>query len=146
MSASANKFLVRRFIEEVVNTGDVSRVREFIAPNYVNHYEQSGKLNGVEGMVGHVRDVRGTYPDLHVTVQQQVAEGDWVATRVIIRGTHRGRWLGLTPTGRPLEIVGMNLDRVVDGRMVEHWGVANTLEALIAIGALQFREPDPGTT
>jgi predicted ester cyclase len=89
-------------------------------------------------MRAHVLGVRQTYPDLHITVEQQVAEGDWVATRITARGTHLGWWLGIEPTGQQVAITGVDLDRVVGGRIVEHGGAATMLEALLSIGAVQL--------
>jgi predicted ester cyclase len=94
--------------------------------------------------VPHVLGVRQTYPDLHVTVEQQIAEGDWVATRVTARGTHLGAWLGMRPTGKPVRITGVNLDRVVGGLIVEHGGAANVLETLLSIGAVRPVGDEPG--
>ena len=133
----ANKALVRRFIEEVVNTGDVSRIGDFISPECV---ETDGKIrvvSGVAGMADHIRGVRTTYPDLRLTIQRQVAEGEWVATQVVATGTHSGEWLGMTPTGRVLVMVAVNLDRVVSGKLVEHGGAASMLEPLMEAGALR---------
>jgi len=137
MSLSANKLLVRRFIEDVVSTGEVDAMADFVSADCV---ETDGKVrivSGVEGMQEHVRGVRRTFPDLHVTVERQIAEGEWVVTQVTARGTHRGEWLGNRPTGRPVVITGVNVDRVVDGRIVEHGGAANMLDALLEIGAVR---------
>src|SRR5262249_32928684 len=135
MSLEDNKALVRRYLEEVVNTGNVDRLAEVISPDYVDRNDQG---RGGEGATPHVPGVRQTYPDLHVTVGQQVAEGEWVVTRVTGRGTHLGAWLGLAPTGKAVEISGVNIDRVVDGRIVEHGGVADLLGPLLAMGAIQW--------
>ena len=121
------KSLVRRYIEEVVNTGNLERVAEFIT------------AADVEGAKKHLRAVRTTYPDLHVTVVAQIAEDDLVATRIVARGTHLGAFWGIEPTNKPICIEGVNIDRIKDGKIVEHWGAANTLEALAGIGALPFR-------
>ena len=75
-------------------------------------------------------------------VEQQIAEGDWVATRITARGVHTGAWMDMRPTGLPVEITGVNLDRVVDGRIVEHGGAANMLEALLGIGAVRIVSTD----
>ena len=119
-----SKLLVRRFIETVVNTGDLDRVTEFVAAAIAEETRR------------HLEAVRSTYPDLCVVVGIQVAEGDTVATRVTARATHSGAYLGLKPTNKTIVIEGVNLDRISDGKIVEHWGAANTLEALVAIGAL----------
>lgn len=69
-------------------------------------------------------------------MKSQIAEGDVVVTRVTARGTHSGEFRDIPPTNKMIVIEGVNIDRIADGRIVEHWGAANTLEALHAIGAL----------
>jgi predicted ester cyclase len=137
VSTSENKLVVRRYLEEVVNTGDVDRIAEFVAPEYVDTHDTSGQSSGIDGARRHVQAVRETYPDLHLTVEQQIAEGEWVVTRFTARGTHLGNWLGIKPTGKRVEITGVNVDRVVGGRIVEHGGAANVLGPLLAIGAVR---------
>ena len=144
MSTEANKRLVRRYYEEIVSTGDVGRLAEFIGPGYVEVYNNVVHPVGLEGAKQHVLGVRGTYPDLHLTVEHQIAEGEWVATRVTARGTHTGVWMGIRPTGRLVEMTAVNIDRVVDGRIVEHGGAANLLEPLLEIGAVRVADPIEG--
>ncbi len=140
----ANKRVARRFIEEVLNTGDVSRLAEFVSPDFRESADPSGRAAGVEGMREHVLGVRRVYQDLHLTVEQQLAEGEWVATRITARGVHKGEWLGIRPTGKPVEFTGVNLDRIVAGRIVEHGGAANMFEGLLALGAIRVvGEADP---
>jgi predicted ester cyclase len=136
MSTEENKLLVRRYLEEVVNTGDVGRLMEFIAPDYVEVYRNARYPVGIEGARQHVLGVRQTYPDLHVEIELQIAEADWVVTQITARGTHKGTWLGMKPTGKVLEFTGVNLDKVVDGRIVEHGGAANLLEPFLEAGAI----------
>jgi predicted ester cyclase len=137
MAIEENKLVVRRYIEEVVNTGDVSRIADFIAPDYIETLDKTGECGGLEGARNHVIGVRETYPDLHLTIERQIGEGDWVVTCITARGTHSGSWMGMKPTGKRLEITGVNVDRVVGGRIVEHGGAANLLEPLLEIGAVQ---------
>lgn len=138
MSTEYNKQVIRRYIAEVVNTGNVAALADFVASDYVEVYNNARHPVGLEGARQHIVGVRETYPDLCLTVEQQVAEGEWVVTRVTARGTHRGgAWLGMTPTGKAVEITAVNIDRIVNGRIVEHGGAANLLEPLIAIGAIQ---------
>jgi predicted ester cyclase len=121
---TANKLLIRRYLQEVVNTGDVERVAEFVAPEDIETAKQ------------HLRGVRATYPDLHVSVVCQLAKGDLVASRVIGPATHQGAWCGIEPTNKPIVIDAVDIDRVVNGKIVDHWGVANDFEALFKLGAL----------
>ncbi len=136
MSTAANKLLVCCYVEEVVNTGNVDDLARFLSPDYIDAHDKTGQSNGLEGAKRHLLGVRQTYPDLHVTVEQQIAEGEWVVSRITARGTHRGTWLGMKATGQKVEITAVNIDRVVDGRIVEHGGAANLLEPLLAIGAI----------
>lgn len=137
VDVDSGKRLVRRFYEEVVGTGDVDRVPEFVAEECVETDGLTRVESGIDGMREHVRGVRAVYPDLRITVDRQIAEGEWVATLITARGTHRGSWLGMKPTGRPLVFTGVNVDRVVGGRIVEHGGAANMLLPFLEAGAIR---------
>lgn len=136
VSSDENKELLRCYYEDVVSTGAVDDVPGFVSPDYVEVHDNTRHAIGVEGAKAHIRGVRHTYPDLRLTVEQQIAEGEWVATRVTMRGTHRGEWLGIKPTGQRIEVAAVNIDRVVDGRIVEHGGAANLLGPLLDTGAV----------
>jgi predicted ester cyclase len=135
MSEANNKLLARRLLEEVVNTGDVHRLAEFVAPDYV---ERHADVAGIEGARQHILTFHRCYPDLHVTVEGQVAEDDIVVTWFTMRGTHWGEWGGIKPTNKVLTLRGVNVQKFRDGRIVEQWGGANTLEALLEIGAIRL--------
>jgi len=137
MPRDENKLLVRRFYEEVVNTGNVDLTERFIAPAYVEVLDGKRHIIGVEGAKAHILGVRQTYPDLHIEIERQIAEGEWVVTCITARGTHKGSWLGIEPTGKPVAFTGVNVDRVVGGRIVEHGGAANMLGPLLEIGAVK---------
>jgi len=137
----ANKRVVRHYIRQVVNTGNVDRIERFIAPDYIEVYHNTEHALGVDGAREHVLSVRKTYPDLHVTIHQQIAEGEWVVTRITARGTHKGTWLGIGPTEKRIEYTAVNVDRVIDGRIVEHGGAANMLGPLLEAGAIRASEP-----
>ena len=138
-----NKLVVRRFYE-AFNTSDVSKLAEFISPDYTEVHNNTKHTIGLAGAREHILGVRKTYPDLHLTIEQQIAEGEWVVTRVTARGTHEGVWLGMKPTGKRVEITAVNIDRVVDGRIVEHGGAANLLEAFLEIGSIRVADPVDG--
>ena len=141
MSAEKNKTIVRRFIEEVVNTGKLDAIEAFISEEYAE--AQDGEIHavGIEGAKAHIRGVRQTYPDLYLSIERQIAEGEWVATCITARGTHQGSWLGIKPTGKPVAFTGVNIDRVIGGRIVEHGGAANMLGPLLEIGAVKVVGP-----
>ena len=120
-----NKRVVRSFYEEVVNRGEVGKLADFVAPSLLQQ------------MKAHLLAVRSTYPDLTLEVGRQIAEGEWVVTCVLARGTHLGSWLGLDPSGKTVQIAGVNVDRLENGLIVEHGGAANTLDALLESGILE---------
>jgi predicted ester cyclase len=136
-----NKDLVRRYYEEVVNTGNLANLERFISPDYVEVYEGVRHPIGLEGARSHIAGGRATYPDIYLTIEQQIAEGEWVVTRLTARGTHRGEWMGIKPTGKAVEITVVNIDRVVDGRIVEHGGAADLLGPFLKIGAIKAVSP-----
>ncbi len=137
MASDDPKEVVRRYLEEVVSTGDLSRIEELVAPGYEEVHDGRRYPIGLAGAREHVLGVRRTYPDLVVTVERQIAEGEWVASVVTVRGTHRGEWAGIRPTNTTLVFTGVNVDRVVDGRIVEHGGAANMLGPLLEAGAVR---------
>lgn len=137
MSVEDNKSLVRRFYEEIVNTGNVDFLERFISPDYTEIIDGKQEIKRIEGARAHIIGVRQTYTDLHLTIEQQIAEGEWVATCITARGTHTGSWLGIKPTGKPVVFTAVNFDRVVNGRIVEHGGAANMLGPLLEIGAIK---------
>ena len=132
-----NKILVRRYYEEVGNTGNIDRIEEFISEDYTEVFNGIKHQVGIEGAKAHIVGVRQTYPDLHITIERQIAEDEWVVSCITARGTHLGTWLGMKPTGKKVTITGVNVDRVVEGLIVEHGGAANMLEALLEIGTIK---------
>jgi predicted ester cyclase len=75
-----------------------------------------------------------SFPDLSSTIEQQTVEGEWVTTRTTLRGTHLGDFMGVAPTGKTIEIMNISLDQVVQGKVVEHFGVSDWLRVLITFG------------
>jgi predicted ester cyclase len=138
MSVEANKKLVESFINTIINTGDVDEIEKFISYDYVEVHDGVRHPVGIEGAKQHVLGVRKTYPDLHLTIDQQIGEGPWVATCITARGTHLGIWLDIKPTGKPVVFTGVNINKIVDGRIVEHGGAANMLFPLLEIGAIKL--------
>jgi len=128
-----NNEVVRQFIETVINNREESRAAKFLSPDCI------------EGMIEHIHAVRSTYPDLKVIIHSQIAEDDMVVSRISITGTHEGDWLGMKPTHQHVSIDAVNINRVKNDLIVEHWGVANTLEALLNIGAIKLEKNEQNT-
>lgn len=121
MTVDENKALARRLIEEVVSTGDLSRADEVIAPDFVEHNPAPGQGPGIAGFRQVVGMLHAAFPDLEVTPDEIIAEGDKVAMRLTVRGTHRGPFVGVPPTGRAAEWQGISMLRVAGGRIAERW-------------------------
>ena len=132
-----NKTIVKRFMEEIENTGDVSKIDEFIAEDYVEVYEGERYQIGIKGAIDHVLGVRRVYPDLKVTIKNQISERDWVVTIYTVTGTFKEEWMGIQPTGKPIKFTGVNVDRLKNGKIVEHGGAVNLLEPLLEAGAIK---------
>lgn len=137
MSTEENKMIVRRFINEVINTGNIDSIPGIIAPDYTEVHDGKRYAVGIEGAKEHILGVRKTYPDLKLEIDNQIAEGEWVATCITARGTHKGEWAGIEPTGKLLTYTGVNINRIINGKIVEHGGAANMLEPLLEAGAIK---------
>ncbi len=132
---SQNKSLARRFMEEVVNTGAVDRLSEFLAPEYVAPHLG---IAGIEQAREHLLVFRHCYPDMVVTIEGQVAEADIVVTWYVMRATHLGAMAGVPATGKKITLRAVNVQRIRAGRIVEHWGGSNSLEALLELGIVRW--------
>lgn len=133
-----NKRIVKEYIEKVINTGDVELIAQFIASDYVEIYNKKRYIIGIEGAKEHITGVRNTYPDLELSIDLQIEEGEWVATCYTMRGTHTGVWMGIKPTGSRIEVTGVNIDKVIDNKIVEHGGAANLFDGLLEMGAIKI--------
>lgn len=135
MSAAKNKELYRRFMTEVVNQGNMKLADDLLAPHVVE-YEKlpPGYPPDIDGIKRLFSMLRVAFPDLHTTIEDQLADGDKVVARVRLRGTHRGDFLGIAPTNRTVEYEAIDISRYEDGRMVEHWGIPDYLTLLQQLG------------
>ena len=141
MSAEENKALFRRAYEELWNRGNLSVADELIAPDFVNHSASAGSNCGPESMRASVTWARRAFPDLRFEIEELVAEGDIVAGRLTMSGTHEGPLMGMPPpTGRAVRQDHMHFVRYRDGRAIEHWGVRDDLGMMQQLGII----PEPG--
>ena len=135
MSSSTNKSVYRRFIEEVANRGNFAMADELLADNVVE-YEQlpEGLPPNGEGIRQLFRMLRTAFPDFNITIEDLLNDGDKVIARVTLRGTHRGDLMGLRPTGRKVAYEAIDISRIVDGKMAEHWGIPDYLTLFRQLG------------
>lgn len=136
-----NKQIDRRLIEEVWNRGNFAIVDEIIASDFLGHTAMPvEEAHGREGYKRFFAGLRSAFPDLQVAVEDQIAEGDRVATRWTARGTHRGEFLGIQPTGARGAIAGVTIDRIANGKVVECWISADYLGTMQSLGVLPVPE------
>lgn len=137
MSAEENKLISWRLQEEVFGGGKLELVDELLAPDYISHAPGDPELSrGPEDIREIVRAYHSAFPDIAFRVEKQVAEGDMVVTRWTARGTHRGEFMGVPPSGRRVRVSGMSMDRISGGRIVENWNYWEALEMMQQIGAV----------
>ena len=132
---------VRRFFEEVWSTGDLSLRDEFLGADYRGHMAGAEQPIDRDGWTGWFQGFRTAFPDARFTVEDLIAEGDRVAARLTMRGTHLGPMNGVPATGRAVVVTGMSIERVANGRIVEGW---NQNDALGLLGQLGLLPPPPG--
>jgi len=141
MQPDENKTVVRRFLEEVFTGGNLELADEIFAPNYVLHDPSVPQgARGPEGMKQYVAMYRSAYPDTRFTVEDQIAEGDRVVTRWAANGTQRGELMGIPPTGMPVTISGIEVDRIGDGRIEESWVIYDALGMMQQLGVIPVPE------
>jgi steroid delta-isomerase-like uncharacterized protein len=133
MGTEENKAIIRRFIGEVFNEGKLAAIPELVDSGYSMH-GPGPAVSGQQGMQEFVTTYRTALPDYHCTVEDQVAEGDKVVTRWTVRGTQRGTLDGLPPTGKPVTLAGIVIDRIANGRMAETWMQADLLGMMQQLG------------
>lgn len=140
MTSDELKDLERRFFDEMLNRGELSAGDDLFASDSVDYAGFPGQAPGREGFKQAVVMMHQAFPDIHYTIEDMVAEGDRIATRWTLRGTHQGEFFGIPATGNQVSVEGIHILRFVDGQIVECWEVWDQLSMLRQLGAL----PDIG--
>ncbi len=136
MSSEQNKTIVRRYFAEVVNKVDRAAAAELVAPDLVFASPYTPEpVRDRESFLGMLGAVHAALPDFDLVDHDLVAEGDLVASRWTVHGTHRGQLGPFAPTGKRLEISGLSIYRVRDGQIVEGWVQDDTMQLLAANAA-----------
>ena len=134
MSAEKNKALVRHFVDEVQSAGNIDALDEICSPDFVNHSAPPGVPSNCEGVKQLTAMFRQAFPDSYFTVEDMMAEGDKVATRKTFHGTHQGEFMGILPTGQQVSMGLIDIVRIADGRVVEHWSMGDNLGMMQQLG------------
>jgi len=131
-----NATIVRRFTEEVITRGDIDSAVQFVWEDVVEQVPLPGQGPGLEGLKDVLRGMRAAFPDLIFAVQEQIADGDKVASRFEWTGTHQGTFLGVPETGRFVRVWGIVIDRLEQGRIKDTRIIMDTLGLMIQLGVL----------
>ncbi len=134
MSVEQNKAVVRRLVEEVINRGNIGLFDELVASDLVDHALPPGFPPGAQGTKQFFGLLRAAFPDFHYTIEDMVAEGDYVVQRLTAQGTMKGEFMGMPPNGKHAVWSSMDFARLKDGKVVEYWGIEDQLSMLQQLG------------
>jgi steroid delta-isomerase-like uncharacterized protein len=141
MSTEENKATFRRYVEEGWAKDGVEVADEVFAEGYVAHQpDGSEQERGPEDVKQFLRQYREAFPDLQITIEDQIAEGDKVVIRLTASGTHQGEFMGIPPTGNRAAWTEIHVCRIADGKLVEHWANLDQLGMMQQLGVV----PPPG--
>jgi predicted ester cyclase len=135
MSTDRNKDVVRRLFEEAFNRGNLDVIDELIDPELVYHLPDDD-IRGLEGARQLVIALRATFPDFHVSAKDVLAEEDKVVIRFTDSGTYEGNEFGAAATGKRVAWTGVDIFRIADGKIIEGWGVSDSLGLMRQLGVL----------
>jgi len=127
MSIEANKALARRIVDEMWNTRNLNVINEVYAPQFGGGHAAARQF--VEANLA-------AFPDLQITIQDQIAEDDLVTTRYIMRATHQGEIANIPPTGKQFEVTGIEMHRFAEGKLIELWNIVDMLGILQQVGII----------
>ena len=139
MGLEENKGLIRRFVEEIPNRGNMAAADELLADGFTVHFPTLPAIQGAENFVEIPAAIRTAFPDLVETIEDLVAEGDRVVERFTIRGTHLGEFMGQPPTGKKVSWTAIVMYRIKDGRIAECWAEPNFLGLVLQTGAASVK-------
>jgi steroid delta-isomerase-like uncharacterized protein len=136
MSAEENKAIVRHHFEEMWNQGNLTVVDETYTTDPIIHVPPSPDILGTEALKQFVTMYRTAFPDFHVIVEDEIAEGDMVVIRWTASGTHKGEFMDIPPTGKQIKITGISLGCIASGKLVETWTNFDALGMLQQLGVI----------
>jgi steroid delta-isomerase-like uncharacterized protein len=145
VSAEENKAVARRWFEDLFNAGNLEVADEIIAPDHINHDPTLPDIPpGPEGQKQIVNLYRGAFTNAHISVEEQLAEGERVATRWTGSGTHQDELMGVAPTGNQVTVTGITINRLSGGKIAESWSNYDALGMMQQIGAAPSPEGGQG--
>ena len=129
-----NKALIRRFVSEVINKANIDVIDEFVSPDFIELDPLPGQEHGRDGLKEKVSTMLEAFPGQQWVIQEQIAEGDKVVTRFMWAGTHQKEFFGLPATGKDVIVSGIEIDRVVNGQLVESQLLMDIMGLMLQLG------------
>jgi len=137
MAAEQNKALIVRFVEELFNRGNMGIVGEIFAPDFIEHEQlPPGIPIGREGVKVMTTMLRNAFPDFKATIDDILAEGDKVVVRMTWSGTQKGEFMGVPAAGKRVSFGVIDIIRITNGKLVEHWGQMDSMSLMQQLGAI----------
>ena len=141
MSTEQNKAKEQRLVAEALNQGNLAVLDECLAPDFIYHGPGRREVKGIKGFKQFLAELRAAYPDMHVTIENILAEGDLVATRTFSTFTFTGKVGDVTPTGRKVSMTGSIVDRFRGNKIAETWELYDRLELYQQLGLIPANPP-----
>ena len=137
MSIEENKRIVRRY-QEIYNRNDLDRLTEVVSEDLLTPNIMPGIPTGLDGAKAAHRLMLAGFPDYQTVIEDLLAEGEKVAARIRMTGTHAGEFMGIPATGKRVEFTGIYIARIANGKIVEHWGEEDSVSLLQQLGVLKM--------
>jgi predicted ester cyclase len=128
---------IKRQEYEAVNQKKLDALEEVVAPDVISHPARPGQAPGLEGVKQLFSSLYAAFPDFHIDVEDMIAEGDRIVARVTGSGTHQGEFMGIAPTGNRVEFSAIDIARIVEGKIVEHWSNSDQLGLIQQLGVAE---------
>jgi steroid delta-isomerase-like uncharacterized protein len=142
MSLEQNKSRVLRYVEQVLNEGKFEAFKDRLSPNYRRQITAAAAALTADEQKKRLAGIRAAFPDIHLTVEDVIAEGDRVAFRMTLQGTHQGMFQGIPATNKQVMVTALDVIRIENGRISEHWGGPDMVAILQQIGAVVSAGPE----
>jgi steroid delta-isomerase-like uncharacterized protein len=134
---TANRKLGEVYFEEVWNKGNVSLLDSLLSPKYINHAPSAPTISGPEGLKPIVKAIRKAFPDLHFEIKEIIPTSAFVTIRTIMTGTQKDTLFGIPPSGKPIKVMQINIEKIEKGRIAEHWRVTDELTMMKQLGVVK---------
>lgn len=136
-----NKALIRRYVEQVPNGGNLNAIDDFCSADYKRYLSAAAAPINAAGNKQRLAGLRAVFPDLKITIDDMFAEGDRVVYRGTARGTQQVAFMGISPSGKPVAVAVVEIFRIENGKIAEHWGGPDTMDLVQQLGGVVSAAP-----